>query len=175
MIKLTLTEKAIKEKVIFSVNKKIDQQVEKIVNEVNKKTVIYTVWSLSAILMLVIKFPKIVFYIASVIMVLVIFYFMVEFFQSLKKVLIFINDFDHKIKRSVEQEIKQSMEGSVKNKLGLWLSGQNQKDIEDFCISYSVRELARRFNQHKRSILVRITTYTITVLLLKEILFKLFL
>ena len=174
MIKLTITEKAVKEKVILSVNEKIDRHIVKIINEVNKKTVFYALWSLAAIPLVLIKLPKIVFYIASSVMIVIVLYLLREFVQSLKKILVFINDFDQKIKQFVEQEINKSRGESVKNKLGLWLSGQKHKDIEDFCISYSVRELARRFNQHKRSILVRITAYTIAILLLKEILFRIF-
>ena len=171
MIKLTITEKAVKEKATRSVKKEIDQHIVKIVDEVNKKTVIYALWSLAGILLITIQFPKPVFYIASVVMTLFVLYFLGEFVLSLKKIIAFINDFDGKLKQIVEQEIQKYKEESVKNKLGLLLSGQSHEDIENFCISYSVRELSHRFKQHKWSILVRITAYTIAILLFKEILF----
>ena len=173
-LKLKPAEKIIHKKVINAIKKKVDQKTAEIVNEVNKKTIIYALWSLAGLFLIFFNLPKIIFYICSFVMILVVAYFLVGFIQSLKKALSFINDFELEIKKIVKKEIKSNTEDSVKNKVGLLLSGLNQKDIENLCIAYFVRELVRKFKKYKRYIFIRLIAYTIAVLLFKEILFRYF-
>ncbi len=174
MFKVTLAENAVKEKTLNSVKQKIEREMSKNADMVYKKTAFYVSWSLAGILLLVAPLPKTVFYVAFVGMMAWAIFLMAGFYQQMKKFLIFINHFDQRIKQMVEKEINTQREKSVKNKIGLWLSGQSRQDIENLCISYSVRQFIRHFNQHKRSILARITAYTIAALLFKEALFYLF-
>ena len=104
-------------------------------------------------------------------MILFAIYFLSGFFQLLKKIIVFINNFDKEIEKLVKKEVETAKEVSL-NKITLWLSGQSQKDIENFCISYFVRESTRQFKKHKQLILARVAAYTVAVLLFKEILFR---
>ena len=47
----------------------------------------------------------------------------------------------------------------------LYLSGKNNKDIEDICI----RGIARWFKTHKSFIIIRLVAYTVAVFLFREI------
>ena len=171
-IKLKPAEKAVHEKIHKSIKERIDQKTNNIVNEINKRTIVYALWSLAGILLIAISLPKILFYIFSFAMILFAVYFIAGFLQSLKQVFTFINSFDQEIEILVKKEIKTALGDSLKNKLGFQLSGQSYKDIENLCISYFVRELARRFKKHKRDILTRVAAYTVAVLLFKEVLFN---
>ena len=171
MLKPKITEKSVKEKVINSTKKKIDQQIRKIVQEIKKKTIMYILWSLAGILLMTFSLPKTTFFIFSSAMVLFVLYLWARLIQPFKITLHFINNFDKEIEKSMEEEIKKQKEESLKNKIGLWLSGQSHRDIEDLVISYSVRELSRQFKEHKWIIVIRIGAYTISVLLFSKILF----
>ena len=174
MIKLTLTaaEETVRAKTIKAIKEKIDQKTTEIVSETDKRTVVYALWSLAGIFLISINFPKPVFHIFSFIMILVVGYFLVGFIRSLKKFFSFINSFDQEIKKIVKKEVQDSVGDSLKNKVGLRLSGLNHADIENLCISYFVRELAKRFKKYKQHILIRLVAYTIAVLLFKEVLFN---
>ncbi len=172
MIKLTITEKTVDKKIIDGIKKKIDQKTTEVVNEANKKTIVYASWSLAGILLMLLQLPKILFYILSFAMIGFAFYLLFKFFKSMMTVLNFISDFDEEIKKFVSIEIKKATEESLKSKIGLKLSGRNNTDIENLCISHFIRELARRFKKHKWIIMVRVIAYTVAVLLFKEILFK---
>ena len=173
MFKLTIAENAVKEKVIHSVKKEIDQQITKITHEINKKTILYLLGSFAGILLLI-PFPKIVFYVASFVMIALALYLMTGFIQNINRIRVFLNDFEQNIKKTVEREINKQKEESVKNKLGLWLSGHSYQDIENLCISYSVRESIQKFNQHKWKIVVRIVFYIIACYLFNKVLFYMF-
>ena len=149
------------------------KKTAEIVSEINKKTTLYALWSLAGLFLIFINFPKLVFYIFSFVMILFVGYFLAGFFQSLKNILDFVDGFDQEIKKIVKKEIKLAVGDSLKNKAGLWLSGLNQNDIENLCISYFIIELVRRVRKYKRYILIRIAAYTIAVLLFKEVLFNL--
>ena len=167
-------EETIKKRVITATKKKIDQVIIKIIHELNKKTVIYAVWSLVGILLMILHPPKTVFVVLSFIIISFAVYLIIQSIKSLKLIVSFINHFDEEVKKRVEKEIQSQTEESLKNKLGLWLSGFNSKDIENLFISYAIRELARRFKKHKRIILSRIAAYTTAVLLFKEVILYMF-
>ncbi|MCY4512474.1 MAG: hypothetical protein OXB86_02155 [Bdellovibrionales bacterium] len=177
----------VRKKVITGVKKKIDQKIPEIVKETDKKTILYALWSLAGLLLISINFPKAVFYVFSFLMILTAVYFLVGFIQSLRKFFSFINNFDQEIKKIVEKRIELVEENSDKDETDLWnkikktakkaalrFSGYDQKDIEDLCIAYFVRELAKRFKKYKRYILIKVVAYTIAVLLFKEVLFSFF-
>ena len=174
MIKLTFTkaEKEAHKKILEAIKKKIDRQTVEVVSEIRKKTIIYALWSLGGILLIVISFPKPIFFIFSFVMTLFAGYFFWQFLLSLKTILKFIDNFNQEITNLVEKEIKAIKEDSLKNKVGLMLSGLSHKNIEDLSISYFMRELVHRLKKHKQAILLRIAAYTIAVLLFKEILFN---
>lgn len=174
MIKLTFTkaEKEAHKKILDSIKRKIDQKTLEFDSEIKKKTIIYALWSLGGILLIFISLPKPVFFIFSFAMILFAGYFFWQFLQSLKTILQFIDNFDQEITKLVEKEVKAIKEDSLKNKVGLMLSGLSHKNIEDLSISYFMRELAHRLKKHKKAILLRVAAYTIAVLLFKEILFN---
>ena len=74
----------------------------------------------------------------------------------------------------VKKEIQNNMKNSISKKVGFFMSGLNQTDIENRCISSFIRELMSRFKKYKQYILIRVTAYTIAVLLFKEVLFSWF-
>ena len=159
-------------KIHKSIKERIDQKTNNIVNEINKRTIVYALWSLAGILLIAINLPKILFYAFSFAMILFAVYFIAGFLQSLKQIIAFINNFDQEVETLVKKEIEAVLGDSLKNKLGFQLSGQSHKDIENFCISCFIRELAGRFKKHKRDILTRVAAYTVAVLLFKEVLFN---
>lgn len=155
------------------VKKEIDQQMPEIIKEMDKKTRLYALWSLAGILLISINFPKAVFYALSFLMVLAAVYFLMGFIRSLRKLFSFIDSFEKEIKKIVKPKIELAVRGSFKSQSGLNLSGYDQKDIENLCIAYFVRELAKRFKKYKQYILTRVAAYTVAVLLFKEVLFNL--
>ena len=167
-------KKTVKERAIKATKQKINQQITKVIRELNKKTSLYALWSLTGILLMILQPPKTIFVILSSVMILSALYLVSQSIKPLKTILHFINNFDREVKKGVEKEIKKHTEKSLKKKLGLWLSGQSHKDIEDLFISHSVRELVHRLKKHKWLILVRITAYTTAVLLFKKVLFYMF-
>ena len=171
MFKLKIAESAVKKEIANQIEILIDKKITEIINEVNKKTIIYVIWSICGITLIFtdLNLPRTVFYIVFSIMMLVIGNLLGEFIKSLNTFFIFINNFNSEIKRIVKKEIKQTEKQSVLNQIGLWLSGQSNTDIENFCISYSIRELAKRFSKKKRVIVIRIVVYTIVVILFREI------
>ena len=175
MIKLTLTkaEKEAQDRILNSIKKKMDQETIKFDSEIKKKTSYYVLWSIGGILLIIIPLPKVLSFIFSFAMIWFMIHLLRDFLRLLKKVLPFINDFDQEIKKLVEKEIRVVKEDSLKTKLGLMLSGLNQKDIEDLSISYFVRELIHRLKKYKKAILVRIIAYIVAVLLFREVLFSL--
>ena len=171
-LKLTAAEETVRAKTIQAIKQKIDRKTAEIVSETDKRTIIYALWSLAGIFLIFINFPKPVFHVVSFIMILVVGYFLVGFIRSLKKIFSFINSFDQEIKKIVKKEVQDNVGDSLKNKIGLRLSGLNHADIENLCISYFVRELAKRFKKYKQLILIRLVAYTIAVLFFKEVLFN---
>ena len=165
-------KEAVHKKIHKSVKEIIDQKTSDIVNEINKRTIVYALWSLAGILLIAINLPKILFYILSSVMIVFVIYFMMEALRPLKKTIAFIDNFDQEIERFIKQKIQTNIGDSLHNQIGLKLSGQSSKDIENICISYFIRELARRFKKHKRDILTRVAAYTVAVLLFKEVLFN---
>ena len=171
---MTRAEKELKNHILDFVKQSIDQYSLCIEQDIKKKTIFYILWSLVGLLLLFFNFPKMIFWTLCVGMILSFAYINRNFIKSLKKILKFMDQFDETIKELVSQKIKTIEDQSVKNKIGLWLSGQNNKDIEDFCISYFIRELVQRFKMYKQDLLIRMVFYVIAVLLFREIFFSLF-
>ena len=172
MIKLTIAEKALKKRIFHSVKETIDQYSRQMTKKIEKKTILYSLWSFAGLFLILVDFPKIAFYILSFFMILFVLYIAIDFIQSLIKTLKFINHFDENMEKLVEKKIENVKDQSIKNKIFLWVSGQNNKDIEDFYISYFVREMARQFIKYKKSLVVRMITFTVVVFLFREILFR---
>ena len=93
IIKLTKAEQIIHQKIDNSIKKKVDQKVIEIIQEINKKTIFYALWSLAGIFLLSIQIPTVIFYIFSFLMILAVLYFLTGFITSLKKTLFFYKQF----------------------------------------------------------------------------------
>ncbi|MCZ0931798.1 MAG: hypothetical protein OXJ52_01425 [Oligoflexia bacterium] len=172
MIKLTQAEQAVHQKIDNSIKKKMDQKIAEIISEINKKTIFYALWSLAGIFLIFISLPRIIFYIFSLLMILAVFYFLIEFFKLLKKTLFFINNFEREIQKIVKKEIQSSIKNSISKKIGFFMSGLNQIDIENRCISSFIRELIRHLKKYKLAILIRVFAYTTAVSLFQKVLFS---
>lgn len=180
MIKLNPTEKFIKEEAIRLVNEWLDQQFKEIDSKIHEKTIIYFVWSVFALLLLFIPLSQAIFYVCSLILVLFFLYFIWKFFKLLTKIIRLVITFESKIKQIVKKGLEKEQKKSVLKKIATtpFLSGLKFKDIENLCISHSVREISRRFKKYKKLVIKKISVYSIVCvimgILFREILFKLF-
>ena len=165
---LTEAEKKVKSNIRNFVKETIDQYSLHIEKEIKKKTIFYTLWSVAGVALLFFNFPKTVFYILSFCMVLFVVYINRDFVKSLRKTFDFINHFDREVKKLIATKITEIEDQSLGKKIGLWLSGKNNRDIEDLAISYFVRSLIQWIKKNKWPLVIRIVTYTVAVLLFKE-------
>ena len=171
-IVVPIAEKKVKQEIISSIEETMDEYTVKISREMTQKTTLYALWSVVGIFLLCVPLFKSLFYVISFLMIGFAFYFLAQFFNTLRKIYLFIDHFDKNISDLIETKL-QSVQGDGIKKTGLLLSGYNNKEaIENFCISYFVRSLIKRIKTRKAHVIVRLTAYTVAVLLFKEILVK---
>ena len=167
-----VAEKQVKKELISSIEEKIDEYTAKISRDMTQKTTLYALWSLIGIFLLSFPLFNPLFYLISFLMIGFAFYFLLQFLKTLKKVYLFIDHFDKNISDLIETKLQSVKRDPIK-KTGLLLSGYSNKEaIENFCISYFVRSLVKRIKARKGHVIVRLTAYTVAVLLFKEILVK---
>ena len=163
------------------VNKEIDQQLKKhidkyihkeltyIKQEINHKTVIYIIWSSAGILLMNLSFQKTVYYLLSFIMALTLIYIMATSYKSLWRLWSLLDTFEENIRQFLTKKLEKAKQDSLKTQIGLWLSGRQYKDFEDFFISHIVKSLLRLIKNYKRIIFIRVLAYVIAILLFKEV------
>ena len=171
-IKIPMAEKAVEKELKSIIKKKVQEDIDKIRRDVTQKTIFYALWSFVGIILLSFSFVKPLFYVASGLMIICTFYFLWQFLQVLKKVNLSIDNFDKEIKKIVKTDIQSVKKDSITKRMALYLSGKSDEDIENICIAYFVREVAKWIKTHKSFIVIRLVAYTVAVLLFKEILVK---
>ena len=175
MIKLTPIEKKVNKEINGYIKKIICEKIDKIIGEINKKTFIYSILSLVGFILIFFPLPKIIFYISFVIIFMIFCYLLNGSLKLLKSVLNWIENFDDKIKNLTEKNLQAIRKESLKKRMGLWLSGHNNEDIENLALSYSIRELARQVKNKKKDVVVRVLAYyAITWILFNRILMDIF-
>lgn len=168
-IKLPLAEEQINKKIKSGVKEQIKKEIDTIVREINRKTIVYSILSAVGLFLVFAPLPQFVLYSLFFAMMPVIVYLLAEFIKSIRKFFDFIDNFDVKIKAIVESKIKKEKGTSLKSRIGFQLSGHDTESMANYLISCSVRELIYRFKEKKKFVVMRITAYTVIVLLFKEI------
>ena len=161
-------KKAVDKKINSHVQKIFDTQIAKITDEIERKTIIYSALSLLGIFLILTNLPKPIFYTMLFIIICTAGWLVIDFIQSLRTWLKFLDNFERNIKKWIKQGVDKQEESIIHN-VGLWLSGRSNQDIENIAIAYFVKQLIRWFRKNKTFIIVRAVAYTIAVILFKEI------
>ena len=156
------------------IKKKISQNIDEMAEEINKKTFVYLTLSVLSLALILFPFPKIIFYILFLAIFLALCYLLWGLTKALRRFLALIDKLEQNIQSFVQKEIDKTKDQSLKNQLAWQFSSYNVKDIENLCLSYSARQIVRQFKKKKRSILIRVIAYTVTILLFKEIFLMIF-
>ena len=173
-IKLPLAEEQVNKKIKSEIKEHTQKETDKIIREINRKTIIYFVLSITGLFLIFVPLPPFIFYSLVFITILITVYLIKEFIKAIKKIFDFINSFDTKIKAIVENKIEKEKEQSLKNRIGFQLSGHDTKSLENLFISYSVRELVYQFKKKKQFIVTRIVAYIVAAFLFHQIFINFF-
>ena len=165
--------KKVDKKINSHVQKIFDAQIAKITGEIERKTIIYSALSLLGIFLILTNLPKPIFYAMLFIIISTSSWLVIDFIQSLRIWLKFLDNFEKNITKWIEQGVAQQKESIIHN-VGLWLSGRSNQDIENIAIAYFVKQLIRWLRKNKIFIIVRAAAYTIASILFKEIIADIF-
>ena len=161
----------IKEGILSHIKPEINKQIKEINTELKRKSFLYIVLSVAGISLIAFNLSQTLFMFLFLAIVSITTYLMIEFIQSMKNVFKIAHNFDKEIKQIVSKKLKNQ---SAMARFSLLLSGKNNTDIEDLCISCCIRELFRQFRKYKIFILIRIVVYTVIITLFKEVLTNVF-
>lgn len=172
MLKIDSLTKEVDRKVNVHIQNLIGQKVNEFIEDINKKSLFYLGLSVFSLFLIFVPLPKVLVYCLFFLILAAVCYQLFTLLRVLRRFFQWTDGFDRNIKNLVEKEIKKSLKGApFSSRMALWLSGRRDEDIEHLCISYSVRELARQLKKQKIAILIRITAYTVIVILFREIFF----
>ena len=164
IIKISAVEEKAKRQISKKLKPEIDSALEKIILEINKKTYIYAGLSAYGLFLAFAPLPQILFYILCGLMLAALLYLLWSFIKTARMALKWMGSFERLLKREVQKQTQKHIEeiSWIEAKI-FSFSGPSKKDIEDFCVSETVRELARRFKRKKWHLLARIAAFAAVI------------
>ena len=151
----------------------ISRKAAETAEELNRRTRFYIILSAFGLFLILAPLPKIIFFPLCVVLIGAILFLLAGAIRQIAKLLFFIDNFEERLRKFVEQELERVKGTSFKAKAGIWLSGYNREDIENLCVSHIFREFTRQFKKKKRFVAVRIGSFLIIGFLFSKILIKL--
>ncbi len=161
-------DKAIEKEFKKHIAEYTQQLLIKFKKEIDQKTIIYICWSLIGILLLVLPLSKPMYYSILSLMTIFFMYIMITSFQSLKRLVYLINNFESYVSQVIKTKMQEAKQESWRVALGLWLSRRNFKDFENLVIASIVRELLQLVKNNKIVLCIRAFAYIVALLLFRE-------
>ena len=159
--------------IIEKVKTHIDIKLANVIDDINKRTIVYLVISIIGIIYIntnhLYDFKLYSKALILLVALTITIYFIYKSIKSFKQFFDFIHSFDDNIKTIIEEEIELAKGESLKNKFGIFVSQMQNKDIENIVIAYSARAMFGWIRDNNVSIIIRIINYSIILLLFDEI------
>ena len=168
-IKISAAEDAVKQRVFEKLAPEINEKLEQISREIHKRTYIYAGLGVYGLFLAFAPLPQILFYILCGLMLAALFYLLWRFAQTARKIVRWMDNFERLLKQEVKKRAQKTKENAnILESFVSVLSGLEDRDIEDICISQTVRALAKRFKRKKWHLLARIGAFAAVIIFLQK-------